>query len=229
MKNNEMTLQNIDAVIFDLDGSLVDSMWIWLQIDIDYLGRFGIELPNNLQSEIEGMSFEETAYYFKERFQLPDSIETMKADWNKMAWDMYSHHVPLKKGAELFLDYCKENRIKLGIATSNSRQLVDNISAVHGFHKYFTSIVTGCDIKKGKPAPDIYFAVAKELNVRPERCLVFEDIVPGILAGKSAGMNVCAVEDMYSADQRDEKVELADYYINDFNDLTYLYEVNQEN
>lgn len=221
-----MTLENIDAVIFDLDGSLVDSMWIWTQIDIDYLGRFGLELPSDLQSEIEGMSFDETACYFKERFDLPDSLEKMKADWNKMAWDMYSHHVSLKEGAELFLDFCKDNRIKLGIATSNSRQLVDNISTVHGFDKYFTSIVTGCEVKKGKPSPEIYFAVAKELNVEPERCLVFEDIIPGIQAGKSAGMNVCAVEDLYSADQREKKAMLADYYIEDYNDLTYLYDHN---
>lgn len=226
MKKSGMSLENIDAVIFDLDGSLVDSMWIWTQIDIDYLGRFGLELPSDLQSEIEGMSFDETACYFKERFELPDSLEKMKADWNEMAWDMYSHHVPLKEGAELFLDFCKDNHIKLGIATSNSRQLVDNISTVHGFHKYFTSIVTGCEVKKGKPSPDIYFAVAKELNVEPKRCLVFEDIIPGIQAGKSAGMNVCAVEDLYSAYQRDEKAMLADYYIEDFNDLSYLYDHN---
>ena len=74
-------LQDKSAVIFDLDGSLVDSMWMWREIDIEYLGRFGIVLPENLQSEIEGMSFSETAVYFKERFAIPDSIEQMKADW----------------------------------------------------------------------------------------------------------------------------------------------------
>lgn len=217
------TLKDIEAVIFDLDGSLVDSMWIWEQIDIEYLGRFGISLPEGLQSDVEGMSFSETAYYFKDRFQLPDSIETIKDDWNKMAWDKYSHEIPLKNGVDLFLDYCKNNHIKLGIATSNSRQLVDNITAVHGLNDYFSSIVTSCDVGRGKPAPDIYFAVAKELEAVPERCLVFEDIIPGIQAGKSAGMKVCAVEDLYTADLRDEKMLLADYFIDDFMDLSYLY------
>ena len=61
-------LKNTDAVIFDLDGSLVDSMWMWRAIDIEYLGRFGIPLPENLQSQIAGMSFSETAVYFKNRF-----------------------------------------------------------------------------------------------------------------------------------------------------------------
>ncbi len=67
-------LENIDAVIFDLDGSLVDSMWMWRQIDIEYLGKFGIELPEDLQEAIEGMSFSETAGYFKERFRLRDGF-----------------------------------------------------------------------------------------------------------------------------------------------------------
>ena len=68
-------LEKIDAVIFDLDGSLVDSMWIWAQIDLEYLGKFGIALPESLQADIEGMSFSETAGYFKNRFGLADSVE----------------------------------------------------------------------------------------------------------------------------------------------------------
>lgn len=211
-----MMLENIDAVIFDLDGSLVDSMWIWRQIDIEYLGRFNIELPKNLQAEIEGMSFSETAEFFKERFQIPDSLQKIKDDWNAMAWDKYSHEVPLKKGAGAFLKYCKEHGILLGIATSNSRQLVENVTAVHGVQEYFSCIMTGCDVAKGKPSPDIYLAVAEKLGVDPARCLVFEDIIPGIQAGKSAGMKVCAVEDEYSLSMTEKKAALADYYIRDY-------------
>ena len=109
-------LKDIKAVLFDLDGSLVDSMWLWRDIDIEYLARFGVELPEDLQSCIEGMSFSETAAYIKERFQIPVSVEDMKRDWNTMALDKYSHEVPLKGGAEQFLNYCKERNIKLGIA-----------------------------------------------------------------------------------------------------------------
>ena len=209
-------MQNKDAVIFDLDGSLIDSMWIWKDIDIEYLGRFGIELPENLQKELDGKSFSETAYYFKERFPIPDSIEKIKADWNQMAWDKYLNQVPLKPGIPEFLKGCRQKGIKLGIATSNSRELVENIAKVHNLRDYFDCIMTGCDVQKGKPSPDIYLAVAKELGVEPARCLVFEDIIPGIQAGKSAGMEVCAVEDVYSAHVREEKKLLADYYLEDF-------------
>ena len=188
----------IEAVIFDLDGSMVDSMWVWKSIDIEYLRKFGITLPEDLQASIGGRSFTETARYFKERFGLPDDLETIKADWNRMAWDKYTHEVPLKKGVRELLQYCSGQGIKMGIATSNSRELVENIVSVHHLERFFTCIITGCDVEKGKPAPDIYLAAAQALKVSPENCLVFEDIVHGIQAGKAAGMSVCAVYDRLS-------------------------------
>lgn len=219
MNAKQKMLEGKEAVIFDLDGSLVDSMWMWREIDIEYLGRFGIPLPEDLQARIEGMSFSETAVFFKENFDIPDTIEQMKSDWNQMAWDKYMNEVPLKPGAKEFLAGCRQRGIKLGIATSNSRELVENVAAAHQLKDYFSCIMTGCDVKRGKPSPDIYLAVAEKLQVNPANCLVFEDIIPGIQAGKNAGMEVCAVEDAYSIAVREEKAELADYYIEDFFDF----------
>lgn len=217
-RRHEM-FREIDAVLFDLDGSLVDSMWVWKEIDVEYLGRFGILLPEGFQTEIQGMSFSETAVYFKEHFPIPDSLERIMEDWNRMAWGKYSNEVPLKPGIPEFLNFCRAEGIKLGIATSNSRKLVENIAGVHKLRDYFTCIVTGCDVKRGKPAPDIYLEAARQLGTAPERCLVFEDIVQGIQAGRNAGMRVCAVEDAYSAGEREAKRTLADYYIEDYREL----------
>lgn len=213
-------LENIKAVLFDLDGTLVDSMWVWNDIDIEYLARFGLSLPDDLQKAIEGMSFTETAIYVKERFSLPDSIEKMKEDWNAMAFDKYVNEVPLKRGVPEFLSICSQKGIKLGIATSNSRQLVDAIIASHGLTRHFDGIVTGCEVNRGKPWPDVYLETARKCGIFPEHCLVFEDIIPGIQAGKNAGMKVCAVADVYSACQEQEKRKLADYYIEDFTEIT---------
>lgn len=214
-------LKNKKAVIFDLDGSLVDSMWMWKAIDIEYLGKFNISLPPTLQKDIEGMSFSETAVYFKETFGILDSLEEIKADWNRMAYEKYTREVPLKKGAKEFLNYCKNNNIKLGIATSNSRELVDAALEALNIREYFDCVMTACEVAKGKPAPDIYLAVAKQVGIEPEKCLVFEDIEMGILAGKNAGMEVCAVEDEFSMDQTDLKKQLADYYIQDYFEVEY--------
>lgn len=212
-------LQQKEAVIFDMDGSLVDSMWVWKDIDIEYLGRFGLDIPDDLQQEIEGMSFTETARYFRDRFGLDRSVEQIRADWNEMAWDKYRSRVMLKPGAREFLDYCRSQGIKLGIATSNSREIVDMVMEERGVADYFSCITTACEAKKGKPAPDVYLLTAQQLSVDPKKCLVFEDIVFGIQAGKAAGMEVCAVDDAYSAYQEAEKRSLADYYIKDFREI----------
>ncbi len=218
---NPNIMQDIQAVIFDLDGTLVDSMWMWEAIDIEYLGRFGIPMPPFLQQEIEGMSFSETAEYFKTRFHIPDEIPKMKSDWNQMAYDKYMHAVPFKPGAKAFLEKCKRRDIKLGIATSNSRELVENVAAVHGLYDYFQCIMTACEVSKGKPAPDIYLAVAKKLGIDPAHCLVFEDIIPGIQAGINAGMRTCAVEDAYSVNDTEEKKAMADYYIQSYDEIEF--------
>jgi len=212
-------LKDIEAVLFDLDGTLVDSMWMWKDIDIIYLQRYGIALPENLQQEIEGMSYTETAVYFKERFAISKSIEEIKQDWHVMACDKYRQEVPLKKGALQFLEMLKSKGIPTGIATSNGRQLVDIVVEALDISPYIDRICTACEVPKGKPSPDIYLKTASDLGVKAERCLVFEDIPMGILAGKRAGMKVCAIEDDFSVKQRLEKRKLADYYISSFEDI----------
>lgn len=212
-------LTDIKAVLFDLDGTLVDSMWLWKSIDIEYLGRYGIPLPDTLQDDIEGMSFTETAHYFKNTFQIPEPIDIIKKTWNDMAWDYYHNRVELKLGIEVFLEYLLTTNMKMGIGSSNSNELVNVIIKKHAIDHYFTSIRTSCEVQKGKPHPDIYLKVAEDLKVKPEECLVFEDIPNGIIAGKEAGMKVCAIYDTFSDRMDQQKRELADYYIRDYNEL----------
>ena len=204
------------AVIFDLDGTLIDSMGMWKEIDIEYLGKFGVPLPETLQKDISGMSFSETAVYFKETFGIPQTIEEIKATWNEMAMYKYTHEVPLKHGVLEFLQELRRRGIKTGIATSNSVELVSAVLDSLSVREYFDEIHTSCEVPKGKPSPDIYLLVAKCLGVEPKDCLVFEDIEEGILAGKRAGMEVCAVDDEFSKAAEQAKRELADYFITDY-------------
>ncbi len=212
------------AMIFDLDGTLVDSMGIWKQIDVEYLALFGIAYPNDLQKQIEGKSFFETACYFKEHFQLPCTVEEIMQTWNQMSYEKYTNAAPLKPGVKETLDYAKAAGMKLGIATSNAGHLTQALLTSLKITDYFSAIVTSQDIKQGKPAPDIYLLAAKKLGIQPKACLVFEDLTAGIVAGKRAGMQVCAVGDAYSMYQDEEKRKLADYYIPDF---TILWDARQ--
>ena len=207
------------AILFDLDGTLVDSMWMWGQIDIEFLGRFGYECPEDLQKTIEGMSFSETAVYFKERFDLPMTLDEIKECWIDMSIEKYRHEVPLKDGALEFLKYCKANGIKTAIATSNGREIVDALIDSLQIGSFLQEIITACEVNAGKPEPDIYLEAARRLSVPASDCLVFEDIPAGILAGKRAGMTVIAVEDAWSGNQDDEIRSLSDGYIQSFSEL----------
>ncbi len=212
-------LEQIEAVIFDLDGTLVDSMGLWRDIDIEFLGERGIEFKDDLQEKIEGMSFTETAEFCKEYYNLSESVEELKSIWNHMARHKYRYEVQPKPGVLEFLDLLKSKGIKMGIATSNTRELIQAVNDAYHFDEYMSCIVTSCSVKKGKPAPDVYLEAARQLDVAPDACLVFEDIVKGIEAGKNAGMKVCAVEDVYSAAQREKKMEISDYYIETYEDM----------
>lgn len=212
-------LDEIKAVIFDLDGTLVDSMGLWRDIDIEFLGARGIAYEDDLQEKIEGMSFTETAVFCKEYYHLKESVEELKAIWNAMAKDKYRYEILPKPGVLQFLDILKERGIKMGIATSNSEELISAVNDAYHFDRYMSCIVTSCSVNKGKPAPDVYLEAARQLGVNPRECLVFEDIVKGIEAGKNAGMKVCAVEDDFSAGQREKKIEISDYYIETYDDI----------
>ena len=194
-------------------------MWMWPDIDREYLNRFGIEYDDNLKNEIDGISFHETAVYFKNKFGISDSVEKICKDWEDMALDKYKYEVKEKPGCTRFLEHLKSRGIKMGIATSNNRKLVDAVLNSLNMKDFFEVITTSDEVKRGKPAPDVYLTTANLLNVEPKSCLVFEDVVAGIMAGKSAGMKVCAIEDDFTKEVRQKKKELSDYYIVDYSEL----------
>lgn len=209
-------LDGIKAVIFDLDGTIVDSMWIWKEIDIQYLCKRGIELPDGLQKEIEGMSFTETAIYFKETFNLTETIDEIKDEWNAMACDFYRNRIELKDGVKKFIEILKSKNIKIGIGTSNSRELASEVLKKHDIYNCFDTIRTSCEVDKGKPYPDVFLKVAEDLGVKPEECIVFEDTYAGALAAKRAGMRIVAISDELSLPYKEDICDLAEDYIDNF-------------
>jgi len=212
-------LTNINAVIFDLDGTLVDSMGIWDKIDIDYLRKRNIELPQDLRECIEHLSFLETAKYFKNRFNLPESIEEVAAEWNDMALVEYSNSVKLKKGAREFLTLLKSKGLKIALATSNSETLLEAALKANGVFELFDVICRTDEVNRGKNFPDVYLLAAERLGVSPENCMVFEDLVPAVMGAKAAGMKVVAVHDLYSEGQKEKLEALADRYILNYEEL----------
>lgn len=212
-------IKDIKGVIFDLDGTLIDSMWVWHEIDVEFLGKRGLKLPDDLQRKIEGMSFTETAEYFKERFGLKETVDEIKAEWDEMTFEYFDRKVILKEGVKELLEYLRSRNIKMGIGTSNTKDRTIDILKKYDLLHYFSTIRTSCEVKKGKPSPDVYLKVAVDLELAPKNCLVFEDTYAGVLAAKRAGMMVFAVSDPSSLAYKSEISELADRYIDKINDI----------
>lgn len=212
-------MDNIEAVIFDLDGTLIDSMNIWAKIDEEYLGNFGLSVPEKLQEEITHLTLTETALYFKENFNIENTIEDIISTWHDMAFYHYSNTIKLKDGVIPYLKLLKDINIKIALATSNSVPLLEATLKNNGIYDYFDAITTTEEVKKSKDNPDIYLLSAKKLNVSPENCLVFEDIVQAVNGAKLAGMKVYSIYDESSKSQKEELIRLSDRYILTFNEL----------
>lgn len=136
-----------------------------------------------------------------------------------MAYNHYLNDVTLKDGVIEFLEYLKANKIKTGIATSNSPFLLQAALEGTGINTYFDSITTTSEVSNGKSHPDVYLLSAKKLNVSPEECIVFEDILEAVKGAKLGNMKVIAVNDKSSEYQKNDLINIADKYITSYKEL----------
>lgn len=215
-------INNIKAAIFDLDGTLIDSMGIWVQIDIDYIKEIGHTEPVDLvqlKDEINHLSYRGTAEYFKNRFKLNDSVDEICARWHEMAYEKYSKDIPLKEGVFEFLTELKNSGVKIGLATSNSVELAKACLESNGILNFFESITITGEVSRGKNFPDVYLLSAKRLGVDPKDIVVFEDIPLAIEGAKKGNFKVIGVYDEHSAKHEQEMMDKADKFIKSYTEL----------
>jgi len=206
------------AYIFDLDGTLLDSMGVWDQIDIEFLGRRGIAVPPDYMVSISSMAFHEAAAYTIKRFALPDSADGLMREWYDMAAYAYGHTVQMKPHAKEYLMALRDSGAKAAVATSLFAGLCDLALRNNGIDTLFAAVCNTADAGHGKSRPDVFLLTAKQIGAAPEDCLVFEDLLAAVKSAKSAGMSVCAVYDKASETDWEEIKKTADYAIVDFNE-----------
>lgn len=215
------------AVIFDLDGTLIDSMGIWAEVDIEFLNKRNIPIPEDLFADMpEGNSFHDLAIYFKEKFNLQEDLESIKNEWHEMVEEYYSRKIGLKDNVLKVLELLREKNIPMAIGTSNSEYLTEKVLSFNQIKDYFSFLSCGCHEVKGKPFPDIFLRAAEELKVNQEHCLVLEDTLYGVQAAKNAQMRVYAMFDKYSLHEQAEIKKTSDQFFRNFNELyNYLRDV----
>jgi len=205
-------IQNPEAVIFDMDGLLVDSEPMWEKAQIKVFGKIGIKVTVGMCSNVKGMKIDEAVKYWHNLFQWKEkSLQQIKDEiMDEMAFLMQKAK-PLPGVIEL-INYYKSKNIPMAIASSSYMRLINIVVDSLQIRDRIKIIHSGEFEKKGKPAPDIFLTTAKQLKIEAKNCIVFEDSVHGVKAGKSAGMKVVAVP--YPDNFNNPEFDIADLKIN---------------
>lgn len=218
-----MTQENVSnqgkGAIFDLDGTLLDSMGVWDQVDVDFLAKRGFEVPDDYMQKVAAMQFRQIAEYTIARFNLSDTPEELMEEWDHMARVMYSTVVEAKPHAREYLATLKASGAKLAVATSLPPMLREPAMRHVGIFDYFDEVVSVDDAGDiGKDRPDVYLLAASRLGIEPTDCTVFEDLLVGMRSAKSVGMRVWAMHDDSSDADWPAICGLADGVMFDFHD-----------
>ena len=212
-------IRQYEGAIFDLDGTLLDSMGVWHQIDVDFLARRGFDVPEDYQQAITPLGAHDAAVYTIGRFGLKETPEDLIREWLDMAYEAYSETLPLKPYAYEYVESLFRAGKRLAIATSSDRYLVMPALERTGLLPMLDSVVTVKEVSRGKGFPDIYEKAAADLGLRPEQCAVYEDIIEGIRGARAGGFFAVGVYEKQYRGSREEMEKESDLYIRSFYEL----------
>ena len=207
----------IKGAIFDLDGTLLDSMFIWDTIGEEYLRSLGKEPHEDLKETFMTLTLEEAAVYYRENYGVTISVGEIVDGVNSMVEETYRTKVTLKPGISEYLAWLKENGVRMCVATVTDRYLVEETLERLGVCHYFSEIFTCAEVGFGKDKPVIYQKALEHLGTEKSDTYVFEDMLFALNTAKTDGFPTVGIYDRHEAHQ-DELKGLADYYVLDFTD-----------
>jgi mannitol-1-/sugar-/sorbitol-6-/2-deoxyglucose-6-phosphatase len=209
------------AVIFDLDGVLADSEPWWNQIDANLLAEYGVTYRGEYHRNVLGVSYLLAVEFYKNAFHLSAPVEELTRRRGQIATEFFANRVGLFPSTKTTLEKLRQMKLRLAVATSSVSASARPFLERAGIRSSFEVIVTGDQVERGKPHPDIYLRAAEKLGIFADACLVIEDALSGVAAAKAANMRVAAIPDKRFVDAREYEKE-ADYVLGSLSEIPAL-------
>ena len=209
----------LQSAIFDMDGTLLDSMPMWQELGVSLLGRFGVEADAELQERLKPMTLRQGAAYCRETYHLEPTVEELVALLEQRVDHFYHNEVQAKPGVARFLSLLKMEGVWMYVATATDRHLAEAALRHAGIDGYFRGLVTSAEVGSGKENPEIFERAMRRLRSNKKDTVVFEDSLHAIRTAKAAGFRVAGVYDASSEAQQEEIRSLADYYIRSYDEM----------
>ena len=203
-------MKKLRGIIFDVDGTLLDSMGMWSELDRVFLRENGIDPPHDISDIVKKMTVEMSSAYFVERFKLDMTPEDVKKRVEELAAEAYRTHLPLKNGAKDFLAAAAERGIPMAVASANYPGLLDAAFRRLGIDGFFRTVLTPGEQLAGKHAPDIYLEAARLLGSEPAETAVIEDALHAAETAKAAGFYTVGFRDVSSRQDWDALAAICD-------------------
>ncbi len=212
-------MEKFKGAIFDLDGTILDSMGLWKKVDELFFTSRNMPVPEGYVQTISPMGTVGAAHYTKNTFGIKESIEEIIAEWQKTAKREYSENVSLKPYAKEFILALKEKGVTLAVATASDIEMFEECLIKNGIRDAFSFIITVREVGVGKSSPIIYEKACEKMGINPSECMVFEDIITAVLSAKKAGCYCVGVFDKSSEKDADELKSVSDKFIYDFEEM----------
>ncbi|MCM1055799.1 MAG: HAD family phosphatase [Bacteroides sp.] len=204
------------AYIFDLDGTVLDSMRVWRDIDVEFLGKRGLPFTEEYAKALSSMKLDLAAEYTIKLYGLKEKPNNIIDEWLEMARDAFAERVGLKPYAAELLESLHKKGIPAAVATTSQKSLYLPALKRNGILRFFDAIADSDMVSAGKNSPEIFLRAAALLSRKPEDCIVFEDTAAGVRSAKGAGFTVAAIIEGEREAELDEIRKTADFTAPDF-------------
>ena len=197
-----LSREGVKLLIFDLDGTLLDSMSVWHDVDVEFLGRYGYEVTPEYTDVVKRASIEDAARYTQEKYRIPLTWQEIQDTWESMVYDFYRSEVKLKDGAGEYVKEAKRLGFRLSVTTALSKKNANAALEATGIRDLFDCVITleDFDGNINKGSPDVFLRASSYISatgdvITPDKALVYDDVLQAIEGAKAGGFLTCAVYD----------------------------------